>query len=133
MVSDLSRDGETVFDVFAGRARGRSRVSLLEQGVACAVGGLAIFLLASAWWPLAAGLGAGASYAAWGLLERRPPSSEQRIGLRALATIATVLALLAIIGTGLAAFTGDGRSPYGTCYDANGRAFACDARGQRRP
>jgi hypothetical protein len=50
-----------------------------------------------------------------------------------LAIIAAILAITAVVGVGLAAFTGDGLSPYGTCYDANGRAFACDARGQRRP
>ncbi len=133
MVIDRPRDGQTVFDVFAARARRRSRMSLVEQAVPCALGGLSIVLLAPAWWPVAAMLGGAASYAAWGLLDRVPPSHGQRLALRALATVATVLSLLAIAGIGLVAFTGDGRSPYGMCYDANGRAFPCDARGQRRP
>ena len=133
MVIDRPHDGETVFRVFAARARRRSRVSLLEQAVSCALGGLTIVLLAPAWWPVAAMLGAAASYAAWGLLDRATTSAGRRLALRALATMAAALSLLAVIGIGMAAFTGDGRSPYGTCYDANGRAFACDARGQRRP
>ena len=132
MVIDRPRDGETVFDVFAARARRRSRMSLFEQAVPCALAALSILAFAPAWWPVAAILGAAACYAGWGLLDRTPTSPGRRLALRALATIATVLALLAVTGLGLAAFTGDGRSPYGTCYDANGRAFACDARGQRR-
>lgn len=133
MVSDRLREGDTMFDVFATRARRRSRRSLLEQAVPCSLGALSIVLFAPAWWPVAAMLGAAAGYAAWGLLDRLPSSTGRRVALRALATMTTVLSLLAVTGLGLAAFTGDGRSPYGTCYDANGRAFACDARGQRRP
>jgi len=133
MVIDHPRDGETVFDVFAARARRRSRVSLLEQAVPSALAGLSLVFLAPDWWPVAALLGASASYAAWGLLERVPSSAGRRVVLRAVATITVALSVLALTGVGLAAFTGDGRSPYGTCYDANGRAFACDARGQRRP
>jgi hypothetical protein len=133
MVIDRSRDGQTVFDVFAARARRRSSTSLVEQALGSAVGGLAIVTLAFAWWPLAAMLGASASYAAWGLLERLPSSAVRRAVLRAVATITVALSILAVTGVGLAAFTGDGRSPYGMCYDANGRAFACDAHGQRRP
>ena len=73
-----------------------------------------------------------AARARWGLLDRHPRSPRNRLTLRVLAAATTALVLLAIVGVGLAAFTGDGRSPYGTWYDANGRAFACDAQGQRR-
>jgi len=132
MVIDRPRDGDSLFDVFAARARRRSLMSLLEQAVPCALAALFILGFASAWWPVAAILGAAACYAGWGLLDRMPISPGRRLALHALATIATLLSLLAATGVGLAAFTGDGRSPYGTCYDANGRAFACDARGQRR-
>ena len=133
MVIDRPHDGETVFDVFAARARRRWRVSLFEQAVPCGLAGLAIVLLAPAWWPVAAVLGASAGYATWGLLERLPSSAALRVVLRAVATITVALSIVAFTGVGLAAFTGDGPSPYGTCYDGNGRAFACDARGQRRP
>lgn len=132
MVIDRPRDGDSIFDVFAARARRRSVTSLLEQAVPCALAALFIVRFASGWWPVAAMLGAAACYAGWGLLDRRPMSPGRRLALRALATTATLLSLLAVTGLGLAAFTGDGRSPYGTCYDANGRAFACDARGERR-
>ena len=132
MIIGRPHDGESVFDVFATRARRRSRPSLVEQAVGSTLGALAIVLLASAWWPVAALLGASASYATWGVLERLPSSAALRVVLRAVATITVALSILAVTGIGLAAFTGDGPSPYGTCYDANGRAFACDARGQRR-
>ena len=132
MVIDRPRDDETVFDVFAARARQRSPRSLLEQAVGCTLAGVLVFLLLPLWWPVAAGLAAAACYAAWGLLDRRPRSPLTRLALRALAALVTVLTFVAVVGVGLAAFTGDGRSPYGTCYDANGRAFACNARGERR-
>lgn len=133
MVIDRAHDGETVFDVFAARARRRSRKSLVEQAVACTVAGLFIVLTVVRWWPVAAGLGAGTCYAAWGLLDREARSRFSTLALRGLAAIAAIFAITAVLGIGLAAFTGDGRSPYGTCYDPNGRAYACDARGQRRP
>jgi hypothetical protein len=50
----------------------------------------------------------------------------------ALAIGTTLLTITAVAGLALAAFTGDSRSPKGTCYDENGRAFACDAKGRRR-
>ncbi len=132
MVIDQRYHEETVFDVFATRARRRSRKSLRDQGIACTVSGLLLTLLDLSWWPVAAAFGAGAFYAAWGLFDRQARSQFTAPALRALATIAAIFAIAAVIGVGLAAFTGNGRSPYGTCYDANGRAFACDARGQRR-
>jgi Flp pilus assembly protein TadB len=132
MVIDHPHEGETIFSVFAARARQRSPRSLVEQAVGCTLAGVFVFLLLPPWWPVAAGLAAAACYAAWGLLDRRPRSRLTRLALPALATLVTVLTFGAVVGVGLAAFTGDGRSPYGTCYDANGRAFACNARGERR-
>lgn len=123
--------GESVFALFGRRARGRDVASLVRQLTACAVmAGLVGFAIPS-WWPAAAGLGAGACYAAWGLVDRRR-SWISSVSARTLAAVTTLLTVSAVVGFGLMAFTGDGRSPYGTCYDANGRAFACDARGQRR-
>lgn len=132
MVIDRASGGETVFQVFAARARRRTRRSLLQQTILCAVAAALTIGFAPSWWSVAMMLGAAASYAGWGLLDRHPRSPRNRLTLSVLAAAATVLVVLAIVGVGLAAFTGDGRSPYGTCYDANGRAFACDARGQRR-
>ena len=132
MVIDRAYGGETVFQVFAARARRRTRRSLLQQTVLGAVAAASTIVFAASWWPVAMMLGAAATYAGWGLLDRRPRSPRSRLTLRVLAAATTVLALLAIVGVGLAAFTGDGRSPYGTCYEANGRAFACDARAERR-
>jgi hypothetical protein len=124
--------GETVFGVFATRVRHRSSRSLVRQTVACTLAAGLIAVLLASWWPASAVLGAGACYAAWGLIDRWPRSRVIGLALRALAALATMLAIVAVIGIGVAAFTGDGRSPYGTCYDANGRAFACNARGERR-
>ena len=132
MVIDRPHEGDTVFGVFAARARQRSPRSLVEQAVGCTLAGVLVLLFLPPWWPIAAGVAAAACYAAWGLLDRRPRSRSTRLALRALATLVTVLTFVAVVGVGLAAFTGDGRSPYGTCYDANGRAFACNARGERR-
>ena len=133
MVIDRVYGGETVFQVFATRARRRTRRSLLGQAIACSVAAALTIVLAPSWWPVAAMVGAAAGYAGWGLLDRSPQPLRNRLTLNVLAAAVTVLVLLGIVGVGLAAFTGDGPSPYGTCYDANGRAFACDARGQRRP
>lgn len=132
MVIDHPHEAETVFGVFAARARQRSPRSLVEQAVGCTVSGVFVFLVLPPWWPVAAGLVAAACYAAWGLLDRRPRSRLTGTALRVLATFTAVFAFIGVVGVGLAAFTGDGRSPYGTCYDANGRAFACNARGERR-
>lgn len=132
MVIDGAYEGKTVFQVFAERARRRSRRSLLTQAVACSVAAGTAILLAPSWWAIAAMLGAAACYASWGLLDRLPRSLHNRLAARILAAAATILLLLGVTGIGLAAFTGDGRSPYGMCYDAQGRAFACDARGERR-
>jgi hypothetical protein len=132
VVIDHVRDGETIFSVFAARARQRSSKSLLEQAVACASTGILLVMLIPSWWPVASALGAGAAYALWGLLDRTPRSRITSAGLRGLAMLASLLAFAAVVGLGLAAFTGDAPSPKGTCYDPNGRAFACDARGQRR-
>jgi hypothetical protein len=132
MVIGHARDDETVFSVFAARARQRSSKSLLEQTIACPLAGIILLLLFPSAWPVAAALGAAGAYALWGLVDRSPRSRLTAVTLRALATLAMVFALAAVVGTGLAAFTGDAPSPKGTCYDANGRAFACDARGQRR-
>jgi drug/metabolite transporter (DMT)-like permease len=123
---------DTVFGVFATRARRRSARSLTGQAVACAVAGLLLVAVSPSWWPVAAALGAAASYASWGVLDRRTASRIARFMLSGIAAVATLLAIFAAIGVGLAAFTGEGRSPYGMCYDASGRAFSCDARGQRR-
>ncbi len=132
MVIDRPHDGHTVFDVFAARARRRTETSLVDQAGVCAASALIILVFFASWWPAAAALGAGASYAAWGLLDRRAGSRLATPALRVLAVAAAIFAITAVVGVGLAAFTGDGRSPYGTCYDATGRAFACDARGERR-
>jgi hypothetical protein len=123
---------ETVFGVFATRARHRSTTSLARQSIACALAAASLFAFAPAWWPIAAALAAGACYAAWGLLDRHQPSRFIDVTLRTLAALTAVLALATVVGVGLAAFTGDARSPYGTCYDVNGRAYACNARGERR-
>jgi hypothetical protein len=122
----------TVFGVFAMRARRRSTRSLARQVIACALATVSLLVFVPTWWPIGAALAAGACYAAWGLLDRRPRFGLMDVGLRTLAALTAVLALTAVVGVGLAAFTGDGRSPYGTCFDANGRAFACNARGERR-
>jgi hypothetical protein len=114
------------------RARRRSLRSLVEQCLACTLAGVVVLLFVPSWWAVGAGFGAAACYAAWGLLDRQPRSRMTRVALGALATLTIAFTFVAIVGVGLAAFTGDARSPYGTCYDANGRAFACDARGQRR-
>jgi hypothetical protein len=132
MVIVHPNNSETVFGVFATRVRHRSSRSLVRQAVACALAAVLLALLLPPWWPVSAVLGAGACYAAWGLIDRWPRSRVIGLALRALAALTTALAIIAVIGIGLAAFTGDGRSPYGTCYDANGRAFACNALGERR-
>ncbi len=132
MVIGHPRDAQTVFEVFAARARQRSTRSLMEQAIASSLAGLLLVLLLPSWWPISAAGAAAAGYAGWGLLDRRPRSRMSRRALRALAALTTVLAFLAVVGVGLAAFTGDAPSPKGTCYDANGRAFACNARGERR-
>lgn len=132
MVIDHPQDGETVFGVFAARARQRSPRSLLEQTIACTFAALLFVVLLPPWWPVGAALAAAACYSGWGLLDRRPRSRVTRSALQALAILTTVLTFVAAVGVGLAAFTGNARSPYGTCYDANGRAFACNARGERR-
>ena len=133
MVIDRVHGGETVFQLLATRARRRTRRSLLRQTIACSVAAALTIVLAPSWWPVAAMLGTAAGYGGWGLLDRSPHPLRHRLTLNVLAAAVTVLVLLVIAGVGLAAFTGDGPSPYGTCYDANGRAFACDAHGQRRP
>lgn len=132
MVTDRAYGGETVFQVFAARARRRTPRSLRQQTILCAVAATLTIGFAPSWWPGAMMLGAAATYAGWGLLDRVPPSPRSRLTRRVLAAATTVLVLLAVAGVGLAAFTGDGRSPYGTCYEANGRSFACDAQGKRR-
>ena len=132
MVIDRAYGGETVFQVFAARARRRTGRSLLQQMILCAVAAALTIVFAPSWWPVAMMLGAAATYAGWGLLDRLPRSPRSQLALRVLAATTTVLVLLAIVGVGLAAFTGDGRSPYGTCYEANGRSYACDAQGKRR-
>ena len=123
---------ETVFGVFATRARRRSSRSLARQTIACAVATVSLLVFVPTWWPVGAALAAGACYAAWGVLDRRHRSGLVDGALRTLAALTAVLALAAVVGVGLAAFTGDAPSPKGTCYDANGRAFACNARGERR-
>lgn len=132
MVIDHPHESETVFAVFAARARRRSLTSLLEQAIASTIAAVLLFLVSPSWWPLAAGLGASAGYAAWGLADRRARSRITGMALPVLAALTSVLAFMTVVGMGLAAFTGDSRSPKGTCYDANGRAFACNARGERR-
>jgi hypothetical protein len=132
MVIEQPHDEESIFDVFATRARRRSTTSLVSQTAASTVTGVFLALLDPSWWPVVAGLAAGACYATWGLLDRQARSRFTAPALRAVAVMAALLVITAVIGVGLAAFTGEGRSPYGTCYDANGRAFACDAHGQRR-
>ena len=123
---------ETVFALFAARARRRSTRSLARQTIGCAIATASVLVFIPSWWPIAAALATGACYAVWGILDRRPRSDRMDVALRTLAALTAVLALIAVVGVGLAAFTGDGRSPYGTCFDANGRAFACNARGERR-
>jgi hypothetical protein len=126
------RANESVFAMFAMRARRRANRSLARQLIACALAAISVMLIAPPVWPLAAAAGAGACYAAWGLLDRRARSRLGAVAMRALAGLATALVISVLVGLVLVAFTGDGRSPYGMCYDANGRAFACDAKGQRR-
>ena len=123
---------ETVFGVFAARARRRSSRSLARQTIGCGVAAVSLLAFVPTWWPVGAALASGACYAAWGLLDRRHRSGLVEGARRTLAALTAVLALVTVVGVGLAAFTGDGRSPYGTCFDANGRAFACNARGERR-
>jgi hypothetical protein len=107
----------TVFGVFAARARRRSTTSLAGQTLACALTAVSLLTFAPTWWPIGAALATGACYAAWGLLDRQQPSRFIDVTLRTLAALTAVLALATVVGVGLAAFTGDARSPYGTCYD----------------
>ena len=134
MVIDPSAaaESESVFALFAQRARHRAVGSLRRQLVACAVTTGGIMLAIPSWWPVAAALAASACYAAWGIADGRGRSRVTIIASRALAAFTTVLTIGAVVGLALAAFTGDAPSPKGTCYDANERAFACDAKGQRR-
>jgi hypothetical protein len=132
MVIGHARDSETIFSVFAARARQRSARSLIEQTVACASAGIQLVILFPLWWPVASALGAGAAYALWGLLDRTPPTRLTSACLSALAMLTSLFVLATVMGLGLAAFTGDAPSPKGTCYDASYRAFPCDARGQPR-
>ena len=132
VIDPVAHANESVFAMFAARARRRETSSLTRQLGVCALAAVLMVVMAPRAWPVPAALGAGACYAAWGLLDRRKPSQLSIVVMRALAGIATGLVISVCIGLALAAFTGDGRSPYGTCYDAAGRAFACDARGQRR-
>jgi hypothetical protein len=123
---------ESVFSLFASRARRRSTRSFTVQCAACVLAAALIMIELPLWWPVAAAIAAGACYAGWGLVDRRQRSRVGALATKALAIGTTLLTIVAAAGLALAAFTGDGRSPYGTCYDANGRAFACDAKGQRR-
>jgi hypothetical protein len=132
MVIDHARDRETVFSVLAARARQRSSKSLLEQAVACTSAGILLAMVFPSWWSVASALGAAAVYAQWGLVDRAPRSRLTSIGLRGLAMLATLFAFAAVVGVGFAAFTGDAPSPKGMCYEPSGRAFPCDARGERR-
>jgi hypothetical protein len=132
VIDPVAHPDESVFAMFAARARRRESSSLARQLGACALAAVLTVLMVRPAWPLAAALGAGACYAAWGLLDRRKPSRVGVVAMRVVAAIGTGLVIGVCVGLALAAFAGDGRSPYGMCYDDNGRAFACDARGQRR-
>ena len=123
---------QNVFEVFADSLRRRTAQGLARQAV---VAGAAASLIATtlpAWWPVMAAVAAVALAAVWGLIDRTPSLSHARLLPRALAILTTGLVILSAVGLALAAFTGDAPSPKGTCYDSNGRAFACDARGARR-
>ena len=58
MVIDQQHETNSVFQMFAGRSRRRSRPSLVRQLVACTVMGASIALVVPAWWPGSAMLGA---------------------------------------------------------------------------
>ena len=123
---------QNVFQIFADRLRRRSPQGLMRQAI---VAGAAAGLIATtlpAWWPVMAAIAAVALAAVWGLVDRTPTLSHARLLPRAIATLTTGLVILSAVGLAFAAFTGDAPSPKGTCYDSNGRAFACDARGARR-
>lgn len=126
------RENESVFSLFASRARRRSTRSLTVQCAACALVAVLIVMALLPWWPVAAAIAAGACYAGWGLADRRERSQPRALATKVLAIATTLLTITAVAGLALAAFTGDSPSPKGTCYDENGRAFACDAKGRRR-
>lgn len=123
---------QNVFQIFADRLRRRTPQGLTRQAV---VAGAAAGLIATtlpAGWPVMAALAAVALAAVWGLIDRTPSLSHARLLPRTFAILTTGLVIASAVGLALAAFTGDAPSPKGTCYDSNGRAFACDARGARR-
>jgi hypothetical protein len=126
---------ETIFDVLAHRAREHSRRFLAVQaGVTTAIAAV-LFSLLPVSWPLGALLLAVGFYSMWGVLDSREQGTPQRtlqLAKRALVILATLACVATTVGTAFALFVGDSSSPYGVCYGADGRSFACDSRGQRR-
>ncbi len=116
------RDTETVsiYAVLGDAARRRSVRSLAMQSTWC--GCVAVFVW-RAWptlWSIGALLLMGALYAAWGLLDRArvsrtaPQPIMRQLSLL-LASAATGLAIVGVVGLGAAMFAGHGHSPYDAC------------------
>ena len=125
----------TIFDVLAGRARSHGAQFLAVQAGVCTLLAVALLLLSRPWWPLSSLLLAVACYSLWGIQDSRAQSRPARfsgIVKGTLVTLATIACLATAIGTAFALFAGDSTSPYGTCSGADGRAYSCDSRGQRR-
>jgi hypothetical protein len=124
--------GRNVFHVFADRLRRRTATGLAGQAIVAGAAAGLIVLAFPAWWPVAAAVAAICLAAVWGIIDRKHGMSQVRLLPRAIAILTAGLVILSAVGIALAAFTGDSRSPYGTCYGSDGRAFACDATGARR-
>jgi len=126
---------QTIFEVLASRARSHTRRFLAFQALICAAAAAVLVLRADAWWPLSSLLLAVACYSSWGVLDslRQDRGSRiLRLTKHALVILAAVACLATAVGTAFALFVGDSASPYGTCYEPDGRAFACNSRGERR-
>jgi hypothetical protein len=131
----MRAESATIFDVLAVRARRHSARFLGVQAGVTASAAAVIFVLAAPWWPLGALLLAVGCYSLWGFLESRAHALEQRslvLMKRTLVMLATLAFFAAATGTAFALFVGNGASPYGVCYGADGRAFSCTSRGERR-
>jgi hypothetical protein len=125
----------TIFDVLADRARRHSGRFLAVQAVVCACVAAVLLTVAGAWWPLSSLLVAVGCYSLWGVVDAHwhlPAKRSVAITKRGLAILATLACLAAAVGTAFTLFVGDGSSPYGVCYGADGRAFSCNSRGERR-
>src|SRR5918996_94157 len=99
MVIDAARGtNESVFALFATRARRRAVGSLARQLIACTLTAVFIMVIVPWLWPVASALAAAACYAAWGLLDRREPSRLGVVTMRVLAGLAAALVISVCVG-----------------------------------